>query len=428
MARIKISQGRIIDPDGAFDQISDLYIAEGHIAGLAQAPESYTADIEIDASGCVVCPGFVDLNARLCEPGYTRKADIKSETRAAARAGMTRLCVPPDTRPVVDTMAVVELIRDKARQAGFRQVYPIGALTQGLQGAELSAMFSLRQAGCLAVSNAQYPLNSLLVLHRAMQYAATHDLLLVYQPQEYSLSYQGCVHDGVMAAHYGLPCIPETAETIALAQCLELVRKNGCRVHFSQISSARSVELLRQAKDGGLPVSADVAMHQLHLCEQDMIPFDSAYHVNPPLRSAEDRQALRLAVREGVIDAICSAHQPHDIDAKLGAFPETEAGISALETVLPLMLRLVTENVLSLSRGLQLISSCPASVFGLSQGSLKPGSPADICIFDPHGNWRIDRHNWLSRGQNTPFWGQQMTGQVTHTLQSGKIIFSAQGV
>ncbi len=428
MRRIKIMQGRLLDPANNLDQIGNLYIADDRIVGVHTEPDGFQADLVIDAGEQIVCPGFVDLSVRLREPGFSHKATISSEIRAAAKAGITSLCVPPDTRPVIDTPAVAELIKDKAEFAGYRQVYPIAALTQGLAGNELSSMFALQQAGCIAVSNAQQPVGNLLILHRAMEYAASHDLLLIYRPEELRLRNGGCANEGVFATRYGLPGIPETAETVALAQCLELVEQNGCRVHFSQLSCARSIALLRQAKAKGLSVSADVAMHQLHLTEDDMIPFDSNYHVNPPLRTEYDKLSLRAAVAEGIIDAVCSDHQPHDIDAKLGAFPETEPGIAAMETLLPLMLKLVGEEVLSLRQGIDALSGKPAGILSVRSGSLALGETADVCIFNPGTEWVIDENNWQSRGSNTPYWGKKMQGIVTHTLQSGKLIYSVDAV
>ncbi|MGR9117507.1 MAG: dihydroorotase, partial [Gammaproteobacteria bacterium] len=256
-----------------------------------------------------------------------------------------------------------------------------------------------------------------------MEYAASHDLLLIYRPNEDSLSNKGCAHEGAVATRYGLPGISETAETIALSQCLELAELTGCRVHFGQISCRRSVIKLQQAQKYGLNVSADMAIHQLHLTENDMKPFDSAYHVLPPLRSEQDKQHLRYALTQGIISSLCSDHQPHDLDAKLGAFPETEPGIAALETLLPLMLKLVNENVIGLDQGIAAISVNPAKILGLERGSLKPGCVADICIFDPDRTWQVDPDTWHSKGLNTPYWGQTLTGRVLYTVQSGKIIY-----
>jgi len=219
-----------------------------------------------------------------------------------------------------------------------------------------------------------------------------------------------------------LPGIPEAAETIALSQCLELAELTGCRVHFGQLSSKRSVIKIQQAKNDGLRVTADVAMHQLHLTENDMTPFDSAYHVLPPLRTEADKQYLRQGLATGTIDGIASDHQPHDLDAKLGAFPETEPGISALETLLPLLMKLVVEGALTLPEGIAALTSKPAEILGLRRGALTPGLSADVCIFAPGSAWRIDEDNWRSQGANTPYWGHTLKGRVTHTLQAGLII------
>ncbi len=423
MNRILISNGRIIDPANQVDAIGPVCIANGEILSVLSIPNDFQAEQHIDAHDRIVCPGFIDLSVRLREPGHTQKGNIASESRAAASAGITSLCLPPDTKPCIDTPAVVEYIKDKAEIAGYANLYPIAALTQRLAGTELSTMFALKQSGCIAVSNARQPLANLLILRRAMEYASSHNLLLIYHANEASLSGKGCAHEGEVASRYGLPGIPEAAESIAIAQCLELAELTGCRVHFSQISCRQSIIKIQQAKKYGLQISADVAIHQLHLTEDDMIPFDSAYHVIPPLRSKNDRSALLSSLINGVLDAVSSDHQPHDLDAKLGAFPETEPGVAALETLLPLMLELQRQNRLSLTQAIALLTQNPAAILGLPTGVLTPGAPADICIFDPHQTWRVDVQNWRSAGRNTPYWGQTLTGRVTHTLQAGRLIY-----
>ena len=340
MNKILIKNGRIIDPANAIDQLGMIAVAEGKIFAVIDIPADFTPDYVLDATAQVVCPGFIDLSTRLREPGQSRKATIKSEVSAAASAGVTSLCVHPDTKPVIDTAAVAELIKELANKAGYPQIYPIAALTQKLEGAELSSMLALKQAGCIAVGNGNQAIKNLLILRRAMEYAASHDLLLMFRPNDYWLGNSGCAHEGVVATRYGLPSIPDAAETIALDQCLELAELTGCRVHFGQLSCKRSVIKVHQALKYGLNISADVAIHQLHLTENDMLPFDSAYHVLPPLRTELDKQYLRQGLAGGSIACICSDHQPHDIDAKLGAFPETEPGVSSLETLLPLIKKL----------------------------------------------------------------------------------------
>lgn len=424
MNKILITNGHIIDPANNTDQSGTIYIADGKILASQEQKPDFTADITIDASNKVVCPGFIDLSVRLRDPGQSYKGTILSETTAAASAGVTSLCLPPDTRPVIDTQAVTELIADKSEKANYTQVYPIGALTNQLAGAELSSMFALKQAGCIAVSNATAPLASLLVLRRAMEYASSHDLLIMIHPVTPSLSNNGCAHEGAFATRYGLPGIPEASESIAVAQCLELAELTGCRLHFSQVSSRRSIIKIQQAKKYGLKVTADVAIHQLHLTEDDIEPFNSSFHVLPPFRTNKDKKSLRESLANGTIDIICSDHQPHDLDAKLGAFPETEPGISSLETLLPLTLRLVQDNAITLSQGIAALTLNPATTLGIESGTLTPGRPADICIFDPSLSWTVNPENWRSAGCNTPFWGQTFKGRVTHTLQTGKVIYS----
>ena len=422
MSRIHIKQGRIIDPANKTNRIGCVYIADGKIISVTNEPAGFKPDTIINADKQIVCPGFIDLSTRLRQPGQSRKATFKSETVAAASSGVTTMCLQPDTSPVIDTPAVAELVKELAEKANYPQIYPIAALTRKLEGTELSSMLSLKQAGCIAVGNANQSVRNLLILRRAMEYAASHDLLVMFRPNDYWLGNNGCAHEGAFATRYGLPGIPEEAETIALAQCLELVELTGCRVHFGQLSCKRSVIKIHQAKKYGLNVSADVAIHQLHLTENDMIPFNSNYHVLPPLRTEADQQYLRQGLASGTLNSICSDHQPHDIDAKLGAFPETEPGVSSLETLLPLMLKLVTQRAITLEQGIASLSENPARVLHIKSGALTVGFAADVCIFDPESEWQVNSDNWKSQGVNTPFWGQMLKGRVTHTLQAGKII------
>ena len=423
MSSIHIKQGHIIDPANNINRIGCVYVAEGKIISVTNEPAGFKADSVINAQNKIICPGFIDLSTRLREPGQSRKATFKTETIAAASAGVTTMCLQPDTSPVIDTPAVIELIKEQAKKADYPQIYPIAALTRKLEGIELSSMLSLKQAGCIAIGNANQPVRNLLILRRAMEYAASHDLLVMFRPNDYWLGNNGCVHEGAFATRYGLPSIPEAAETIALAQCLELVELTGCRVHFGQLSCKRSVIKIHQAKKYGLQVSADVAIHQLHLTENDIIPFNSNYHVLPPFRTETDKQYLRQGLASGSINSICSNHQPHDLDAKLAAFPETEPGIAALETLLPLMLKLVEEGIITMQQGIASLSENPARVLGIKSGALTKGFAADICVFDPQMTWQVNSDNWKSQGVNTPFWGQTFKGRVTHTLQAGKIIY-----
>lgn len=421
--KIAIENGRVIDPANQVDAERTLYLAEGKVLSLGKTPDGFVADRTIDASGQIVCPGFVDLCARLREPGLEHKGTIAGETRAAVSAGFTTLCCPPDTYPVIDTPAVANLIQERALLAGNCCLLPIGALTKDLDGESLSEMGALQEAGCLAVSNAGEAVKSSRVLRRAMEYAATYDLLVIIRPEDHGLSEGGFVHEGAVSARLGLPGIPDIAETAAVAQALELIRHTGVRAHFGQLSSARAARMIGRARHEGVPVSADVSAHQLFLSELDISGYNAQCHVRPPLRAESDREALRKALAEGVIGAVCSDHQPHEIDAKLDVFQSTEPGIAGLETVLPLLLKLVDDRLLGLNEAIARMSSGPARILGFECGQLGVGAPADVTVFDPKRTWQVGGKEWLSSGRNNPFNGQTATGQVTLTVQSGNIVF-----
>lgn len=421
--RIAIVNGHLIDPRNQIDAHQDLYIADGRVVAVGDAPDGFTADCTIDASNLIVCPGFVDLGARLREPGQEHKGTIASETRAAVASGITSLCLSPDTTPVIDSPAVVEWIHRANAEAGFSRVYTLGALTQGLQGERLSEMAHLKQAGCVGVSNAMYNCDNVLVQRRAMEYAASIDMTVFLQPHVSMLSGNGVAHEGAVSLRLGLPGIPEAAETQAVANYLMLVEQTGARVHFCRLSTARAIQMIGRAKYDGLNITADVAAHQLHLTEMDLGYFNSMCHVRPPLRTQRDMDALRQAVSDDRIEAICSDHQPHDLDAKLAPFAETEPGISALETLLPLSLRLVSTKQLTLSALIERLSTTPAEILNIDAGHLSIGAHADIAIFNPIHDWVLTTDAMLSRGKNSPFLGWALHGRVTHTLMGGKIVY-----
>ena len=425
MNKIVLSGGTVVDPANNINRKTSVCIAEGKIVALGNVPDGFDWDREIHVPEQIITPGFIDVCARLREPGEEHKGSIASETHAAMRAGITTMCCPPDTRPVIDTPAVVELIKDETIRVGKSKVLPIGALTQGLSGESLSEMSALTRAGCIAMSNADQPLASTLVLRRAMEYAASYDLLVIIRPDDRALRDGGCAHEGQVSTHLGLPGIPEAAETAALAQLLALVSQLQARVHFSRLSCSASVRLIELAQQEDLAVTADVSAHQLHLTEHDIQNFNPYCHVMPPLRSERDCEGLRRGVATGIVSAICSDHQPHEQGAKLEVFAATEPGISSLETVLPLTLKLVDEYVLTLSQAIAALTSSPASVLGINQGNLSVGSDADICIFDPKKKWTVCENQWFSRGLNTPFWGETLSGRVTHTLIGGEVLFES---
>ncbi|HEB55295.1 MAG TPA: dihydroorotase [Gammaproteobacteria bacterium] len=422
--RLLLSNGHLIDPANNVDKLADIAIDNGRILACGDIPADFHADETIDVRRQIVCPGLIDLSAHLREPGAEHKGTIASETRAAAASGITTLCVPPDTDPIIDTPAVSELIHQKAEAAGFARVVTLGALTQKLKGEQLAEMLKLQQdGGCIGVSNARKPLKNTLIMRRAMEYAASCGLTIFLHADDPGLSGQGCVHEGTISTRLGLPGIPESAETVAVARELMLIEQTEVRAHFCQLSCAHSIQMIARAQHDGLPVSLDVAAHQLFLTDMDVGYFNSQCHVLPPLRSQRDRDALRSSLGNGRINAICSAHQPHDADAKLAPFAETEAGISALETLLPLSLRLVNDGLLSLSDLIAKLTSEPARILGLGRGHLGPGAHADICIFDPHQHWQVDPEKFVSAGKNSPFAGWELKGKVTHTLLEGRVVF-----
>ena len=413
---IHIVGGRVIDPKNGFDQRADLYITEGRIAAIGSAPDGFSAVSMIDATDRVVCPGLVDLSARL--------GAVEPELAAAVAGGITSLACPPDTRPPLDEAGLVERIVRRSEAVGLARVYPIGALTQGLGGEKLAEIATLRKAGCIAFSQAQRPLIDTQVLLRAMQYATTLGVTLHLQPQDHYLARDGVAHDGEVASRLGLGGIPVSAETVAIATALQLARSTGVRLHLMRLSSAAGVALVREAQAAGLAVSCDVSVHHLHLSENDIGYFDSHARFTPPLRAKDDQNALRLAVRDGVA-ALCSDHTPLSEDGKQVPFGEALPGASALELLLPLTLRWAEETRTPLATALARITCDPSAILGISSGSLTPGSPADICIFDPATTWRVSPEGLQSRGKNTPFEGIEMTGRVVATLVDGHLVFGA---
>jgi dihydroorotase len=426
MMRILIRNGHIIDPANRIDAVGDIAVADGRIIACGEAPAGFNADRIIDADNLIVCPGLVDLYAHLREPGDEHKATIASETRAAAHGGITTLCCPPDTDPVIDTPAVASLIFDQAEAAGSATVLPLGALTRQLAGEQLSPMYALKEVGCIGLSQAMRAIDNNLILLRAMEYAATHDLTIHLRAENGSLADNGCVHNGAVGMRLGLPGIPEAAETVAVATALALVEETGVRIHFSMLSTARAVRMIARARYDGLPVTASVSAHHLHLTELDILDFDSRCHVRPPLRSQRDREGLRHGLRDGTITAICSDHQPHESDAKLAPFSDTAVGISALETLLPLALQAGHEIGLTRVDTLALLTTGPATVLGIDAGTLSPDTAADICIFDPEQYWLADETSLLSRGHNTPFLNWEMKGRVHYTLHRGRCVYDSE--
>ncbi|HEY2816759.1 MAG TPA: dihydroorotase [Casimicrobiaceae bacterium] len=417
--RIEIKNGRLIDPAQGLDRATSLFIAAGKIAAIGTAPPGWHAHRAIDARGLVVCPGLIDASARLREPGFEYKATLESEVEAAIAGGVTSLACPPDTDPPLDEPGLVEMLKHRARLLNRARVYPIGALTVALAGTTLTEMGELAHAGCVAFSHADVPLVDTLLLLRAMQYAATFGHRVWLRPQEPHLSKGGVAHDGEVATRLGLAAIPAAAETIALATIFALIRETRVKVHLCRLSTAEGVALVRAAKQEGLPITCDVAIHHLHLCDVDIGWFNAQAHVTPPFRGTRDRAALRAGLADGTIDVICSNHTPVDDDGKQLPFAEAESGVTGLELLLPLTLKWAAEERIGLPAALAKITKAPAALLGIDAGTLEIGHAADICIFDPDAHWIVDRASLKSQGKNTPFLGLEVPGRVQHTLIDG---------
>jgi len=423
--KVHIKNGHVIDPKNNIDAKLDLYIAASQIASVGKAPEGFVANQTIDATGLIVAPGFVDLSARLREPGSEYKATLKSELQAAAAGGITSLACPPDTDPVLDEPGLIEMLKLRARRVNLARIYPLGALTQQLAGKAITEMFELTAAGCEGFTQADNAIVDTQVLWRAFEYAATFGYTLFLRPEEPFLAADGVAHDGEVATRLGLKGIPAAAECLAIATILRIAAETKTKIHLCRLSTAEGIEMVRKAKKDGLAVTADVSAHHLHLTEHDIGYFNALAHLKPPLRSMRDKDALCKGVKDGTIDAICSDHAPVDDDAKLLPFAEAEAGATGLELLLPLTLKWAASNKASLSDAVARITNAPASILGIKGGHLSVNTNADVTIFDPNQTWKLEAKQLKSQGKNTPFLGLEMTGKVHYTLLNGQITYQS---
>ncbi len=394
----------------------DVHIRDGVVIGTGHAPETST---HVHASGLWIFPIMTDLSNRLRN---TRQ--LAGELTATAKAGFGRVLILPDTQPVLDVPAQVTSFLEHARQGASLDVQVVGAMTRSLDGKVLSNMAALKAAGCLGVSQVRHPIASTETLLRSFQYAATQKLMIFIYPEEPSLA-QGCVHEGLISTRLGLPGIPSTAETVALATQLLLVEQTGVRTHVGQVSTAGSVRLLAWAKQEGLPVTADVSIHHLLLTDAAIEDFNAMAHIRPPLRSERDRQSLCAAVDEGIIDAIVSAHEPLEKSAKQAPFAATDPGISAVDGFLPLALSLVDSKQISIDSMINALCFNPARILLQQQSFLEPGGDASFLLYDSKASWLLNHANMHSQGHNTPYLNRSLQGQVRQVWLKGQPLLAS---
>jgi len=422
-----IQHGRVIDPASGFDGVATVAIADGRIAAIGDVPAGFAAERTIDASGCLVLPGLVDLAARLREPGYEHEGMLESEMAAAVAGGVTSLVCPPDTDPVLDEPGLVEMLKFRAEKLQKARLFPQGALTRGLKSEVLTEMAELTEAGCIGFGQAEVPLSGNVVLQRSLQYASTFGYTVWLRPQDRDLG-KGVAASGALATRMGLSGVPVAAETIALFTIFEMMKTTGARVHLCRLSSAAGVQLVREAKAAGLPVSCDVSINSLHLADTDIGFFDSRARLTPPLRQQRDRDALSAALADGTIDALVSDHTPVEADAKTLPFAESEPGATGLELLLPLALSWAERSGASLSRAVQAITQAPARLLGetgAQLGRLSVGGPADVVVADPRREWQVLPEALRSQGKHTPFAGHALVGAVRATFVGGQLVHEA---
>lgn len=418
---ITIDNGQVLDTSTCVQQ--QLHISQGKILAIGTAPADFEAALNIDAQGGIIAPGFIDLSVRLQGSGNVHKAAIEKLSQEAVKHGVTTFCCPPDTNPRIDTPAVAELLKQYAKQSSHCQILPLAALTQDLGGQYLSEMGELKRSGCVAVSNAKQAIKNTEVLRNAYAYASSCGLTVFEQAIDPYLGRKGHAHEGVISTRLGLAGIPVQSESIAVYRAIALAELTGVRLHLCHLSTAKSVELVRTAQAEGLPISADVSIHQLFLTDMDLLDYNSQCHVYPPLRSQRDKDALRQGLKDGVISALCSDHHAYSEDDKLMPFANTAWGISTLSSLLPLTLRLAKELDVELAQAIAWISRAPADILELNSGRLAVGASADICIFNPQQDWHLSKDQY----HNSPFTNWQFQGKVTHSLVAGQLVFSADG-
>ena len=424
MRPILIRGGRVIDPARGADGVADVYLAEGKVASVGRTIGSPDDALTLDATGKVVSPGLIDLHVHLREPGQEDLETVASGAMAAAAGGFSAVCAMPNTDPVTDNQAAVGFIVSQAQRAGKARVYPIGAISLGQKGQQLAEFGELVGAGAVAVSDDGKPVVSSHLMRTALEYARTFGIPVADHCEDPTLSAGGAMHEGIVSTRLGLKGIPAAAEEIMVARDILLAEHTGGHIHLCHMSTRGSVDLIRRAKEKGIRVTAEACPHHFTLTHERCEGYDTNAKMNPPLREPQDREAIRQALKDGTIDAICTDHAPHHYDAKEREFDDAPNGIIGLETAFGLAVtELVESGLLTLCDLIERMSTAPARIFRLPGGTLAPGAPADVTISDPAAEWTVDPARFYSRSRNTPFAGRRLTGRAEVTIVRGQIVY-----
>lgn len=423
---ILIRGGRVIDPSRRTDGVADVYLADGKVASVGRGITGEDGALVIEAAGKVVAPGLIDLHVHLREPGQEDLETVATGAMAAAAGGFTAVCAMPNTDPVVDNQGTVGFIVSQAQRAAKARVYPIGAISLGQKGERLAEFGELVGAGAVAVSDDGKPVMSSHLMRTALEYARTFGIPVADHCEDLSLAQGGAMHEGIVATRLGLKGIPAAAEEIMVARDILLAELTGGHVHLCHMSTRGSVELIRRAKEKGLKVTAEATPHHFTLTHEACEGYNTNAKMNPPLREAADREAIRQGLKDGVLDVIASDHAPHHYDAKEREFDDAPNGILGLETALGLAVaELVESGLIALPDLLNRMSTAPARIFNLPGGTLAVGAPADVLVFDPKVRWTVDPERFHSKSRNTPFGGRQLTGRAEATIVRGRVVFQA---
>lgn len=425
---ILIKGGRIIDPSRNFDKVGNVLIEKGTIKSYPEDTKKLEKDSAItviDAGGKIVSPGLVDLHVHLREPGFEHKETIRTGCESAAAGGFTSIVCMPNTNPINDNASVTEYIMLKARTEGIVNVFPLGAITKGENGETLAQIGEMYEAGCVGVTDDGMPVMNSKVMRHAMEYVKAFGIPVISHSEDLHLSGNGVMNEGDTSTLLGLSGIPAASEDVMVSRDITLAELTGTHLHICHVSTAGSIRLIRAAKVRGVNVTAEATPHHFTLTDRAVAQYDTNAKMKPPLRSEIDREAVREGLRDGTIDAIATDHAPHSEDEKMVEFDLAPFGIAGLETALPLSLKLVEDGVLTLSGMIAKLTHLPSAIVNIRKGTLNPGDPADIVIFDPEKRVKIDREKFRSKSKNTPFNGWELKGAVLYTIVNGKIVYSA---